>query len=167
MYAKTNNLIAWLGLSVGLFQVIAAQDPYVQLHIDQTCEDISKSGLSEYILYTNPQDTSKCITFGAPGFPFFSTTPGAIQCGDYTKGGADYGPCNSYPKNAPAVTAGDGTFYCKFWTSEDCGISGGDAVWNELHIKPSGPQTCADFPPQLPFSGGAKQTASSMVCVNS
>lgn len=149
-----------LALAIGLARFATAVDPFVQLYIDRTCEDLGDD--FEYVLYTFPANTDKCITFGAPGFPFISSDP-VTQCGDYTDGGGAWGDCNNYPRNSPALRGGGAAMTCKFWTSEDCGYSGDD-VWIDFNIPAEG-TGCEDFPIQLPLSGGAKQTASSMTCV--
>lgn len=149
-----------LGLAISSVRLIAATAPYAQMYIDRTCDQLGSD--YEYVLYTYPENTNDCITIGAPGFPFFSTDA-VTQCGDYTDGGEDSTDCNNYPRNSPAYDVGGADMTCYFWTSEDCGISGGDDVWNTVPVTAAG-SGCTNFVPQVPFSGGSKQTASSFAC---
>jgi hypothetical protein len=162
MPAFTNLLVIGT-LGLGLFQLsAAAPPPAAQLHIDQTCSDAS-SNLQEYVLYTYPENTSKCITIGAPGFPF-SSTDAVTQCGDYTNGGAQSTECNNYPRNALSVTL-TGSIKCTFFSSEDCTIDDTHPGFGTLSNNDAN-GACQDFPPQLPLSGGRKQSASSLTCSN-
>ena len=151
-FSKLSTLAA---LGLGLLQLASAQDPSAQLYIGNGCD----GGPNTYFLYTYPQNTDKCITIGAPGFPFFSTDA-VTQCGDYTNGGADSSECNNYPQNAMAVEL-TGSIKCTFYTSEDC--SEGDKV-NVVSLSGADTNACQDFPPQFPLS--YKQTYSSFTCVN-
>ena len=151
-----------LGLGLTISSLVAATDPFVELHISQSCSDVYNDGLKEYILYTFPQKTKKCITFGAPGYPFVSANP-VTQCGDYKAGGAKSGACNNYPLNALSVKAGGGNFKCTFWTSDDCGIENDVDPFTTLTVKKGKKAACMHFPPHLPLAD--KQSASSMSCV--
>lgn len=157
------NILAIGTLSLGLLQLAAAVNS-AQLYIDQTCSDVEKD-LKNYVLYTNPENTDKCITIGAPGFPLFSTDSGAIQCGDYTEGGKKSTECNNYPRNSLSVRL-SGDIDCTFFSSDDCTISDTRPTFKTLKSADAAGK-CQDFPPQLPLSGGRKQTASSFACVPS